>query len=186
MGKLPLTMVAEHGAYIRFHNEDWQEQVSVSPEWKDEIRPLMELFVTRCVGSFIEEKKNTLAWHYRNTNPDLGFIRSRELRNSLLQLITNTPLQVVDGNRVLEVRLTGIDKGSTAQKLLAHFNPDFILCLGDDTTDEDMFRQLRDQAYTIKIGSGGTAAKYTLNNQGQVLPLLKRFVQPAWKESYQV
>ena len=41
--------------------------------------PLLELFVTRCAGSFIEEKQNTLAWHYRNTDPGLGFMRSREL-----------------------------------------------------------------------------------------------------------
>jgi len=182
MGNLPLTLVAEHGACIRYHGQDWEQQVSVSPEWKEEIRPLMELFVSRCVGSFIEEKKNTLAWHYRNTHPDLGFIRSRELRNSLLQLITNTPLQVIDGNKVLEVRLIGIDKGATAQKLMMHFNPDFTLCIGDDATDEDMFRALRDNGYTIKVGSGNTAAKYTLPSQLQVLPLLRRFAVKAGSE----
>jgi trehalose 6-phosphate synthase/phosphatase len=134
------------------------------------------------VGSFIEEKNNTLAWHYRNTHPDLGFNRSRELRNSLLQLTTNTPLQVIDGNKVLEVRLMGIDKGATAQKLVRHFGPDFILCIGDDTTDEDMFRVLRDEAYTVKIGSGNTAANYTLLSQIQVLPLLRKFLVYARKE----
>lgn len=182
LGKLPVSLVAEHGACIKYKKEDWQQQVSVSPEWKEQIRPLLELFVTRCVGSFIEEKKNTLAWHYRNTHPDLGFIRSRELRNSLLQLITNTPLQVIDGNKVLEVRLIGIDKGATAQKILQHFKPEFTLCIGDDATDEDMFRILRDQAYTIRIGGGNTAAKYTLMLQSQVLPLLRRFVNPVLKE----
>jgi trehalose 6-phosphate synthase/phosphatase len=158
--------------------------VTVSPEWKDNVRPLLELFVTRCVGSFIEEKRNTIAWHYRNTHPDLGFNRSRELRNSLLQLTANTPLQVIDGNKVLEVRLIGIDKGATAQKLIDHFNPDFMFCMGDDTTDEDMFRALRDRAYTIKIGSGNTAAKYTLWSQTQVLPLLRKFLIAVPKEKY--
>jgi trehalose 6-phosphate synthase/phosphatase len=133
------------------------------------------------VGSFVEEKQNTLAWHYRNTHPDLGFIRSRELRNSLLQLITNTALQVIDGNKVLEVRLAGIDKGATAQRLLAHFHPDFTLCIGDDVTDEDMFTVLRDQGYTIKVGSGNTIAKYTLLSQKDVFPLLNRLVTAAPK-----
>ena len=182
LGNLPLSLVAEHGACIKYKNGEWQQQVTVSPEWKEEIRPLLELFVTRCVGSFIEEKNNTLAWHYRNTHPDLGFNRSRELRNSLLQLTTNTPLQVIDGNKVLEVRLMGIDKGATAQKLVRHFGPDFILCIGDDTTDEDMFRVLRDEAYTVKIGSGNTAANYTLLSQIQVLPLLRKFLVYARKE----
>jgi trehalose 6-phosphate synthase/phosphatase len=176
LGHLPVTLVAEHGACIRYKNESWQEQVSVTPEWKDQVRPLLELFSSRCVGSFIEEKRNTLAWHYRNTHPDLGFTRSRELRNSLLQLTANTPLQVIDGNKVLEVRLVGIDKGATCQKLMSRFNPDFTICLGDDTTDEDMFRLLRDTAYTIKVGSGSTAAEYTILSQTEVLPLLRNFV----------
>ena len=184
LGNLPLSLVAEHGACIKYKNESWQQQVSMSPEWKEQIRPLLEHFVTRCVGSFIEEKNNTLAWHYRNTHPDLGFNRSRELRNSLSQLITNTPLQVIDGNKVLEVRLMGVDKGATAQKLVKHFAPDFTLCIGDDTTDEDMFRVLRDEAYTVKIGSGNTAAKYTLLSQIQVLPLLRRFLAYSKMDQY--
>ncbi len=184
LGHLPLNMVAEHGACIKYKGGDWVQQVSVSPGWKEQIRPLLELFVTRCVGSFIEEKKNTLAWHYRNTHPDLGFIRSRELRNSLQQLTTNTPLQVIDGNKVLEVRLMGIDKGATAKKMFDHFSPDFTLCIGDDTTDEDMFKVLREVAYTIKIGSGNTAAKYTMLSQNHVLPFLRKFVVSVRKEKY--
>jgi trehalose 6-phosphate synthase/phosphatase len=178
LGHLPITIVAEHGAFIRYKNEGWQEQVSQSSEWKEQIRPLLQLFVTRCAGSFIEEKKNTIAWHYRTTDPDLGFVRSRELRNSLLQLTTNTALQVIDGNRVIEVRLIGIDKGATASKIFDRFSPDFSLCLGDDATDEDMFRILREKGYTIKIGNGNTAAQYTLWSQTDVLPFLRRFLQP--------
>ncbi|MDQ3683902.1 MAG: trehalose-phosphatase, partial [Bacteroidota bacterium] len=124
------------------------------------------------------------AWHYRNTPPDLGFNRSRELRNSLLQLTANTQLQVVDGNKVLEIRLVGVDKGATAKKLLQHFQPDFILCMGDDITDEDMFKALRDEAITIKIGRGNTAAKYTLLSQMDAMPLLHKFLLPIRKEKY--
>jgi trehalose 6-phosphate synthase/phosphatase len=184
LGHLPITLVAEHGASIRYKNEDWQEQVSQSNEWKENVRPMLQLFVTRCAGSFIEEKKNTIAWHYRNTDPDLGFVRSRELRNSLLQLTANTPLQVIDGNRVIEVRLIGIDKGATASKIFEHFSPDFSLCIGDDATDEDMFRILRNKGYTIKIGNGTTAAQYTLWSQTDVLPLLRKFVALVRKEQY--
>lgn len=175
LGKLPVNLVAEHGASIRYQGSDWETQVAITPEWKERIRPLLELFVTRCVGSFIEEKQHTLAWHYRNTHPDLGFMRSRELLNSLLQLTINTSLQVLDGNKVLEVRVIGIDKGATAQKIMDRLAPDFMLCIGDDVTDEDMFRTLREKAFTIKIGSGNTAAEYTLLSQQEVLPLLTRF-----------
>ena len=182
MGHLALTLVAEHGAFIRYKNEYWEPQVSQSNEWKEEIRPLLQLFVTRCAGSFIEEKKNTLAWHYRNTDSDLGFVRSRELRNSLLQLTANTALQVIDGNRVIEVRLTGVDKGATTLKILQRFAPDFAICFGDDTTDEDMFRILRNKGYTIKIGNSTTAAEFILSAQTDVLPLLKKFLAAAPRE----
>ncbi len=185
-GHLPLNLVSEHGACQRFKNEDWQMQASSSSGWKEEIRPLLQLFVTRCAGSFIEEKKNTIAWHYRNTNPDLGFIRSRELYNNLQQLITNTPLQVVDGNKVIEVRMIGVDKGSTALNIIGRLNPDFILCIGDDATDEDMFRVMKDKAYTIKVGSGNTNAQYKLLQQKDVLPLLRRFMIPVYDKTLNV
>jgi len=177
LGKLPLNMIAEHGACIKHKGGEWKEQSPLNTEWKEQIRPLMQLFVDRCAGSFIEEKKTTLAWHYRNTNSELGFIRSRELRNGLAQLTTNTPLQVVDGNKVLEVRMVGVDKGAAATGIIAALEPDFVLGIGDDATDEDMFRALRDKAYTVKIGRANTAAQYTILSQREVLPFLRRFIQ---------
>ena len=177
MGHLPISLVAEHGACIKYRDGEWVTQVSVSPEWKEQIRPLLELFSTRCAGSFVEEKKNTLVWHYRNTPADLGFTRSRELHNTLLQLSINTPLQVMDGNKVLEIRLVGIDKGAAAQKITDRYSPDFCLCIGDDTTDEDMFKVLRERAYTIKVGRGNTAAQYTILSQPEVEPLLQTLVE---------
>jgi trehalose 6-phosphate synthase/phosphatase len=174
LGSLPLSLVAEHGAAVKRKGEEWKEQATMSAEWKDKIRPLMQLFVKRCAGSFIEEKKSTLAWHYRNTHPDLGFSRSRELRNNLLQLTANTPLQIIDGNKVLEVRMIGVDKGATAMNMLKLIEPDFVFCIGDDTTDEDMFKALQGRGYTIKVGRGNTAAEYTIVSQNDVLPFLRR------------
>jgi trehalose 6-phosphate synthase/phosphatase len=184
LGHLPLILVAEHGASIKYKHEDWKEQVNITSEWKEQIRPLLQLFVDRCAGSFIEEKKATLAWHYRNTHPELGFARSRELRNVLLQLTANTSLQVIDGNKVLETRMIGVDKGVTANNIINTYNPDFILCIGDDTTDEDMFRMLKDKGYTIKIGRGNTAAQYKIVSQREVFPFLRRFLKPVQQEHY--
>lgn len=178
LGHLPITLVAEHGAFVRMKGEEWKETVTVGTEWKEQVRPLMQLFVDRCAGSFIEEKKNTLAWHYRNTHPELGFGRSRELKNGLAQLLANTPLQVIDGNKVLEVRMTGVDKGASAINMINTIQPEFILCIGDDTTDEDMFRMLRDKGFTIKVCKGSTAAEFTIVSQNEVIPFLQLFAQP--------
>lgn len=178
LGMLPLTLVAEHGASYRPRNGAWQQMVSVSELWKDEIRRVMQLFVIRCAGSFIEEKRNTIAWHYRNTQTGLGFSRSRELLNMLSQLIQNTTLQVIDGNKVVEVRVSGFDKGASALKIVNETDPDFVLCLGDDTTDEDMFKALEGDAYTIKVNNGASAAQYTILSQQEVVPLLHSLTVP--------
>ncbi len=173
LGHLKLSFIAEHGAFIRYKNEEWVAQTSVPSAWKDEIRPMLQSYVFRCAGSHIEEKQNAITWHYRNTHPELGFVRSRELLNNLVQLTANSPVQVIDGNKVLELRLTGMDKGMTALKVLDKFCPDFTLCIGDDTTDEDMFSALESKAYTIKIGNGSTAATYNIATQKEVLPFLQ-------------
>ena len=177
LGQLPVTLVAEHGASFKMKNAGWQQLVSVSDLWKDEIRRVMQLFVLRCAGSFVEEKTNTIAWHYRNTQTGLGFSRSRELLNTLSQLIQNTTLQVIDGNKVVEVRIGGFDKGATALKIINEMDPDFVLCMGDDTTDEDMFKALEGEAYTIKVNNGASSAQYTILSQQQVLPLLQSLLQ---------
>ncbi len=177
LGGLPITLVAEHGASFKMRNSTWQQMVSVSDMWKDEIRRMMQLFVLRCAGSFIEEKTNTIAWHYRNTQTGLGFSRSRELLNTLSQMIQNTTLQVIDGNKVIEVRIAGFDKGATALRIIGETDPDFVLCMGDDTTDEDMFKALEGEAYTIKVNTGATAAQYTVLSQQQVLPLLNTITE---------
>jgi trehalose 6-phosphate synthase/phosphatase len=139
----------------------------------------MRLFVARSAGSFVEEKKNAVAWHYRNTQSGLGFTRSRELLNTLSNLIQNTTLQMIDGNKVVEVRLSGFDKGATSLKIVNESDPDFILCMGDDTTDEDMFKALEGEAYTIKISNSPSSAQYTILSQQQVLPLLRSLAKPA-------
>ncbi|MDF2192067.1 bifunctional alpha,alpha-trehalose-phosphate synthase (UDP-forming)/trehalose-phosphatase [Paraflavitalea sp. CAU 1676] len=184
LGHLPLTLVAEHGASYKMKGESWQQAIPSSDQWKEVIRPIMQIFVSRCVGSFVEEKNNTIAWHYRNTAADLGFSRSRELINNLSQMVQNTMLQVIDGNKVIEVRMSGFDKGVMALRIVNDLSPDFTLCIGDDTTDEDMFKALGSKAYSIKVSNGITAAQYTVFSQRKVLPLLEQLLTPLTEREY--
>jgi trehalose 6-phosphate synthase/phosphatase len=172
----PVNLVAEHGASIRMKGRSWAHERSIDQSWKPLIRPSFEMFVQRCPGSFVEEKNHTLAWHYRNVDPELGFVRSRELLDNLYHLIRNAQLQVIDGNKVIEVRVTGVDKGSAARKLLQQKPAEFVLAIGDDKTDEDMFQALEHSAITIKVGQGITQAQYILPTQRQVLELLNQFI----------
>lgn len=171
-GKLPITLVAEHGASIRRKDDTWEIRSEFDQQWKRLIRPTLELFSKRSPGSFIEEKNHTLAWHYRNVDVELGFTRSRELLDSLFHLVRNAQLQVIDGNKVIEVRIAGIDKGAAAVKLMSESNYDFVLAIGDDKTDEDMFQALGEKAMTIKIGSGHSAARFSMQSPHKVTRFL--------------
>jgi trehalose 6-phosphate synthase/phosphatase len=171
---LSINIVAEHGASLRLRNGEWQQAIGLNQSWKPLIRPTLELFSQRSPGSFVEEKAHTLAWHYRNVDPELGFIRSRELLDNLFHLVRNGQLQVIDGNKVIEVRIAGVDKGTAAKKLLEDRSYDFVLAIGDDKTDEDMFKALAERAVTVKVGGGHTAAQYNIPSQQQVIQLLNK------------
>ncbi|HEY5748261.1 MAG TPA: bifunctional alpha,alpha-trehalose-phosphate synthase (UDP-forming)/trehalose-phosphatase [Chryseolinea sp.] len=172
---LPINLVAEHGAAIRHPEGTWNEH-SADQSWKPLIRPMLDLFTQRSLGSFVEEKDHTLAWHYRNVDPELGFVRSRELLDNLYHLVRNAQLQVIDGNKVIEVRVVGVDKGVAARHLIQEHPSDFVLAIGDDKTDEDMFKALADKGITIKVGPGHTQAQYTVPSQKEVLGLLYQLV----------
>jgi len=174
-GQLPINLVAEHGAAVKRIGRGWQYAGEIDQGWKPEVRPTLDMFVKRCPGSFVEEKMHTLAWHYRNVDPDLGFARSRELIENLHLFIRNANLQVIDGNKVIEVRVSGVDKGAAARHFLDEDPADFVLAIGDDKTDEDMFRALADRAVTIKVGDGHSAAQNSLPSQRDVIRLLTDF-----------
>jgi len=174
---VPVNLVAEHGASVRMKGGEWVHHREIDQSWKPIMRPTMELYAQRSPGSFLEEKTHTLAWHYRNVHPELGFIRSRELLDNLHHLVRNTPLQIIDGNKVIEVRISGVDKGSVAKKFLETIDYDFIMAVGDDKTDEDMFKALAERAVTVKIGSAHTAAQYNLTSQSEVHHLLNQLTK---------
>jgi trehalose 6-phosphate synthase/phosphatase len=178
-GHLPVYLIAEHGASLKRPEDTWEVAADVDQSWKQLIRPTLEMFSKRCAGSFIEEKHHTLAWHYRKVEGELGFTRSRELLDNLYHLIRNVQLQVIDGNKVIEVRVSGIDKGAAARKITQETTFDFVLAIGDDKTDEDMFRALSDKAITVKVGPGHSVAGYYMKTQQDVLRFLAELVADA-------
>jgi trehalose 6-phosphate synthase/phosphatase len=165
LGDIPCTLVAEHGAWVRKDREsDWSAQKTVSTEWKSQVMPILETYEARVPGSFVEEKEFGLAWHYRKANPELGEIRSCELFDNLTEFLANTDLQLMHGKKVIEVRLGGVNKGQAAQNLMLMDSYDFVLAIGDDWTDEDLFKSLPEGAYSIKIGFGTTKARFFLDS----------------------
>lgn len=176
-GELCLDIVAEHGVWLREHGRGWEMIEQLSNEWKDEIRPILELHVDRTPGSFIEEKGHSLAWHYRKSNSQLGAVRASELLENLVNLTANLNLQVLEGKKVLDVKNSGINKGRAAMHWLSKEMWDFIIAIGDDWTDEDMFGILPNYAYSIKVGLRPSVARYNLKSPDGVVSLLKELVE---------
>jgi len=172
-GKLEVGLVAEHGAWLKEKNGNWKISQPLTGNWKGKIRPIMQLYVDRTPGSFIEEKEFSLAWHYRKVMPELAFIRGKELKDELLNLILNLNLEVLEGNKVIEIKNAGINKGNATLKWLKKKKWDFILAIGDDKTDEDIFKVLPPFAYSIKVGLGASQAKFNLTSWLEVRSLLK-------------
>jgi trehalose 6-phosphate synthase/phosphatase len=172
LGHLPVHLVAEHGASFRLKGDGWQHYTDIDSSWKGLIKTTFESYEGRTPGSFVEEKEYTIAWHYRNVDEELGFIRSRELLDNLYHLVRNTHLNVLDGHKVIEVRAGGIDKGIATGKLMELFPSDFIFAMGDDKTDEDIFNVLKGRGVTVKVGSDLSAAEYNVRNQREAFRLL--------------
>lgn len=170
---LHLEMVAEHGAWIKEEGEDWKTTEPQLPEWKKEIRPILEMYVDRTPGSFIEEKDFSLVWHYRNCNAELADVRLKELKDILLSLTANLNIGFMEGKKVIEVKDTNINKGKAALRWISKRRWDFILAIGDDYTDEDMFNVLPDTAYSLKVGFGSSKANFSLGSVREVRKLLE-------------
>jgi trehalose 6-phosphate synthase/phosphatase len=167
-------LVAEHGAWWKTRNGSWRRQASPGTDWKKPLRPLFELAADRTPGSLVEEKELALAWHYRQADPELAGERLRELKESLREQIANRDLNLQEGRKVLELKPASCTKGQAVRRWLRQRPSQFILAVGDDRTDEDMFAALPAEAYTCKVGSEPSAARFRLDSVEEVRRLLGR------------
>ncbi len=171
---LDIELVAEHGVWLKERDEDWKLIEKLSSDWKDEIKPILKLFRERTPGSFIEEKDYSLAWHYRNVDSEFGYIRTRELVDVLVNFTSNFNLQVLEGNKVVEIKNAGVDKGRAAQRWLDRKKWDFIFAVGDDWTDENLFEVVPESAYSVRVGLKKSKARYNLESSNDVRSLLSK------------
>jgi trehalose 6-phosphate synthase/phosphatase len=171
--KLRAGFIAEHGVWLREKDGQWSEIEYLRQDWKEEIRSVLELYVDRTPGSFIEEKDYSLAWHFRRADPEFALMRVAELKELLMKLTENFDLGIIEGNKMLEVKNAGINKGRAALNWITKQDWDFILAVGDDVTDEDIFEVLPENAYSIMVGFGASKAKYNVPSIDRVRFLLK-------------
>lgn len=177
LGRLDVALVTDHGAWVKERGGDWEALVPLTSDWKDSVRPVLERFVDRTPGALLEEKEFSLVWHYRAADPLIGPLRARELRDSLEHLTGNLDLGVLEGNKVLEVKNAGINKGRAASLWLSKEPWDFILAVGDDRTDEDLFAALPEGACSIRVGWATSKATFYADQVADVRRLLTKLAR---------
>lgn len=168
----PIHFVAEHGVWLKEPGGAWHMMEQIDRDWKSEVFPLLDYYVDQTPKSFIEEKNFSLVWHYRKSDPDLGIQRAWELKEQLRGLTANLNLEIMDGDKVLEIKYSGVNKGRAAQMKLAQDHFDFILAIGDDWTDEYTFEAMPPEAFTIKVGTKTTKAGLYVESVEDVRNLL--------------
>jgi trehalose 6-phosphate synthase/phosphatase len=180
LGKLPIDLVAEHGVWSkRAGVAAWKCHIDPSTlGWLGDARAILETYVERAPGAFLEEKTAGLAWHYRNVDPYLGVHLARELRVHLVRHFAQLPVSILAGRKVIELRPQGLDKGAAVRDSLALFaGAPALLAAGDDRTDEDLFAVLPEGSLSLCAGTLATRAHYRVSGPEQVRLFLRRFLE---------
>tara|TARA_B100000963_G_scaffold302763_1_gene275785 strand:- start:166 stop:2376 length:2211 start_codon:yes stop_codon:yes gene_type:complete len=172
-----INLIAEHGYFKKHANENWLEPNFIeNQDWMADILPIFEAFTDRTPGTFIEKKKTSLVWHYRKTDPELASERVVEFK-TVLNSLASDELQILDIVKGIEVSRGTINKGKSVINILSDKKYDFILCAGDDITDESMFASLSKEAFSIKIGRKKTKANYFVDSPDELISVLEHIIK---------
>jgi trehalose 6-phosphate synthase/phosphatase len=171
LGKLNINIIAEHGHFFKKKNKDWINLGNIDKVFLNDIHAILQSFSDRTPGTFTEKKESGLVWHFRKTDPELAIERVVEIETVLNSLLTDQ-FQILNLDKAIEVTSRKFDKGSAVNELTKNKKYDHIVCIGDDVTDENMFKSLNENSTTIKVGIKNTQARYYIEDPKGVVNLL--------------
>jgi len=177
-----LWLIAEHGAELKFApQQSWRPlHAPISGDWKSSVTPILEHFVDRTPGSFVEEKKYGLVWHHPTAEPEFGAWLANELVSMLEAMLAETELRAFRGDKMVEVRPAWANKGEAFDRIIRAASPrDFLFAAGDDRTDEDLFEHMPKEAWTVHVGAGSTRAGFVVPDVQSLRRVLEVFPEPA-------
>jgi trehalose 6-phosphate synthase/phosphatase len=179
-GGLPrLGLHAEHGYWSRLPGAAWSAADVGPTPWREPVLGILRDFAQRTPGSLVEEKTAGYAWHYRAADPEFGSAQARELVLHLSTFLINVPVEILQGDHVVEVRPHGVNKGLAVQRILARAAPGtLLLAMGDDRTDEDTFAALPDGAVAVHVGPAPSQAALRLRDVAAARAMLGAIAEP--------
>lgn len=199
-----LGIAAEHGYFMRWSaNEEWQNcGQSVDFGWIQIAEPVMKLYTESTDGSYIEIKESALVWHHRDADPGFGSSQAKEMLDHLESVLANEPAAVKSGQFIVEVKPQGVSKGIVAEKIFTTMaesrrHADFVLCIGDDRSDEDMFEIIGNatasgvlssnaSVFACTVGQKPSKAKYYLDDTAEVVTMLDALAEASAPPSFEL
>ncbi|XP_023736189.1 probable alpha,alpha-trehalose-phosphate synthase [UDP-forming] 7 [Lactuca sativa] len=190
-----LGIAAEHGYFIRWCQDVEWETCGQSSDfgWMDMAKPVMKLYTESTDGSSIETKESALVWQYRDADPGFGFAQAKEMLDHLESVLANEPVAVKSGQYIVEVKPQEASKGLVAEKIFTSMaengkQADFVLCVGDDRSDEDMFEiignaisrniiSVNTVVFACTVGQKPSKAKYYLDDTNEVILMLQSLAE---------
>ena len=189
-----LGLAAEHG-YFWMHprlTSGWrcllaregQEQCEMqNAGWIGLTEEIMNRYVNRTPNTYIEDKGSARVWQFRDAEAEFGAAQAKELHAELELALRAEAVDITTGKGYVEVKLRGVNKGAAVQNVLdalkerLNVSPEFVLCIGDDRSDESMFEQLlrpipEAAVFTSTVGRKKTMAKFFLSDVDHVSSLL--------------
>ena len=214
LGRLKVGLAAEFGFCHRAPGSDEWTSLGrdLDTSWKDVVRPIMTYFSERTPGTYIESKESSLAWHYRDADPHFGAWQAKDMQIHMEDVMSTLPLEIIQGNKLVEVRHVGVNKSLVLEEVLRQ-GPrngyeeqvavdednmedfDFVLCVGDDRSDEDMYQLLKSwharkgeanetpDLYNVRIGPGATSAEFCLESVVELRKILRGMASISLKDS---
>ncbi len=178
-GDYNFTLVGEHGyRYRQAGTDQWKLLAdSFDTSWKKQVIEVFNQYAGTTPGSFVEEKISAVVWHYRRSDPEFGKLKAQQLISSLSEMMTNMPVEVHHGKKIVEVTSMQVNKGVALMKLTRGKKYDVILCAGDDQTDESMFRIENDKLLKIKVGKGDTFADLRVASPAKFISMLSTAIK---------
>ncbi len=154
LGQLPVHLCAEHGYLARPPGGEWRPLLDLDLSWMRPIERLLRRLAADVPGAHVERKSCSVAWHYREAEPEYGSWRAHELLNDLPQHLGGAPAEVLQGQRVIEVRARGVDKGVYVRSIFpdGKESTEFVIGLGDDRTDHDLLDALPQGSIAGHVG----------------------------------
>jgi trehalose 6-phosphate synthase/phosphatase len=177
LGHSPISLHIEHGFWSRDPAGRWTQVLETPPEFLKQIHDVMKKHSLRTPGTFVEQKAASVAFHYRRVDPHLAEARLRSLRAELtISLGPNA--EILEGHKVVEVRVRGVHKGVVAARVIAEAPPgSVVFAAGDDRTDEDLFDALPESAVSVRVGPGVSRAKLRVSTPFELRRMLRGFLE---------